>query len=238
MTWNKTIPTTGSYVVDIPTIFGDNWDAIEDITGVQHYTFTDSLSGRHKPGLTPIMSSAATSSITGTTSPSTGAIAQDSDKGIHYIYDGNSWEQINLLAHSRVIAYRNADYTITAGTTGLIPFDTESIDQLDEYNNTTYTFVAKTAGFYYIRAHASFTALGTIEVEIIVEHYNSSDILQAMPVTYRNALSVDEFHHGITLILSLASGDKIQVKVTHNRATGIVLEGGSDRNYLNIYRIC
>ena len=235
--WDKTVPVTGSYIVDIPSIFSANWTALEDITGVEHYSLADALAGRHKPGITHIMSSAATSAITGTTSPSTGAMAQDIEKGVHYIYDGNSWEQINLLAHSEVIAYRNADYTITAGTTGLIPFDTEISDTLSEYNNSTYLFTATTAGFYYIRAHASFTATGTIEVGIVVEHYDINDVLLNMPLTYKNALSADEFHHGITLILALSIGDKIKVKVTHNKATGIVLEGGSDRNFLNIYRM-
>lgn len=238
MSWNKTLPTTGSYIVDIPEIFSGNWTAIENILGEEHYTFTDVLSGRHKPGIVPVMLSAATSAITGITSPSTGAIAQDSNKGIHYIYDGDSWEQINLLAHSEVIAHRDADYTITAGATALIPFGTEDTDKLGEYNNSTYTFTAKAAGFYYIRTQASFTAIGAIEIKLIIEHYNSSNILQNILVSYKNALSTDEFHHAITSILSLTSGDKIQVKVMHNRATGIILEGGNDRNYLNIYRLC
>ena len=157
-------------------------------------------------------------------------------------FTGATWEQINLLNHSELIVYRSTDYLVTTGTTGLIPFDTEVIDRLNEYDISggpgANTFVAKAAGFYFIRVQASFTTVGRVEIGIVIEHYNSSDVLQISPVTYRNTLSTDELQHGITLILSLAIGDKIQAKITHSHTSSIVLEGGADRNFLNIYRIC
>jgi hypothetical protein len=235
--WSKTVPVTGSYIVDIPTIYGDNWNAIENILGVEHYTFTDVLSGRHKPGITPAMGSAATSAITAVTLPATGALYQDTTLGMHKVYDGSTWQQINLLAHSQVSAYRNTDYLVTTGTTAVIPFDTEQFDTLSEYDASSYVFVAKTAGFYYVRLVASFTAIGGIEIGVQIAQYNSSDALINNSTYLKYTLSADEISTGTTVLFSLSAGDKIKTWVWHNRTTSIVLEGGSDRNFIHIYRL-
>jgi hypothetical protein len=189
MAWSKTVPTTGSFIVDISSIYVGNWTAIEDMSALEHNGLTVVLSGRHKPGILPVITSTTTSGITAITDPSTGAMAQDTVLGVSNVFTGATWQQINLLNHSEVIAYRSTDYLITAGTTGLIPFDTESIDNLDEYNNTTYTFIAKAAGFYFIRAQASFTAIGAIAINMLIEQYNSSDILQTSPVTHYHLMN-------------------------------------------------
>lgn len=237
MAWNKTIPVTGSYIIDIPTIFGDNWNAIESILGIEHYTFTNSLAGRHKPGIAPIMGSTTTAAITAISSPATGALYQDTTLGLHKVYDGSVWQQINLLAHSQVSAYRNADYIVTAGTTAVIPFDTEQFDTINEYDSSSYIFTAKAAGFYYIRFATSFTAVGGIEVAIQIAQYNTSDQLITTVTSLKYTLSGDELSMGTTGLLSLSAGDKVKVWTWHNQATSIILEGGLDRNFLNIYRL-
>lgn len=237
MTWNKTVPVTGSYIVDIPSIFGNNWNALEDILGVEHYTFTSALSGRHYPGILPVMGTSATSDIAAVSLPATGALYQDITLGLHKVYDGSAWQQINLLAHSQVSAYRNADYLVTTGTTAVIPFDTEQFDILSEYSTSSYTFIAKAAGFYYIRLAVSFTTIGGIGINIQIAQYNASDQLINMSTSSKYTLSSDELSTGTTAILSLAVGDKIKILTWHNAATSIVLEGGSDRNLLNVYRL-
>lgn len=235
--WNKTVPVTGSFIVDIPSIFFNNWDAIEDVSGVQHYGLTSALSGRHSAGVIGVSLIGTTATITGNAASAQGAVAHDTTLGTSKVFS-STWGAINEKVHNLVYAYRAADYLVAASTTANVPFDTEVVDGLNEFNNTTYQFVAVGTGYHFIHAHLAFTAVGNVQVAVLIEQRNSSDVLIANPVTYRTILSSDETYQGITVILHLTAGDKIDVKISHTHTSSVVLVGGITKSFLNIYRMC
>jgi hypothetical protein len=242
MAWSKTVPVTGSYIIDIPSIFGNNWNALESILGVEHYTFTNVLSGRHCPGILPVMGALATSAITAVSLPATGALYQDTTLGVHKVYNGSTWQQINLLPHSQVSVFPYSDYLVTAGTTAILPFNTEVFDTLNEYNTSSYTFIAKAAGFYCIHILGDFAPIGGIRINLQIAQYNASDQLINMITSSKYTISSDELTMRVIGFLSLAAGDKIKTYAWHNGSSSVVSYGsslnlGSGGPILEIYRL-
>lgn len=239
MTWNKNLPTSGSEIISIPTIFGDNWAEIENILGVGHYTFTSSLSGRHKPGIGGYVHSTTTSGITALSNPATGSIAFDTTLGITKRFDGSAWVQMNLDPMSRVSVYRTGDQTIPTGITTVVGFNTETLgyDTLNEFNTTTSKFIATSASYYLIMGSFTLTcAEGGVECLMRIQHDDSSNVSLNRVHSYKYSLSTDSFNMVLLTMLSLAVGDKIYCTLTHDYSSTIVINGGADKTFLKIYK--
>jgi hypothetical protein len=237
MVWNKSVPVTGTAITSAPNIFEGNWTALEDITGEEHYTFTNALSGRHKPGEWPVFFSSTTSGITAVTSPGSGALAWDTTLGLGKIYDGTSWGQVNMLVHSRVSAYRNGDKTLTTTDEIVVPFDTETFDSLSEFSTTTYTFTTTAAGYYLIKAQLSIIpSKGGIDYDMSVKHTDAASATILQTHAYRYSMSTDEMVMEKVTLLPLSVGDRISIIIQPGTASAGVIAGGADRTFLKIYR--
>lgn len=240
MVWQKSLPTSGTEVINIPTIFGGNWAAIENILGVEHYTFTSSLSGRHKPGIGGYMYSGATSAIAALSSPATGSIAFDTTLGVAKRYDGSAWVQMNLDPMSRVSTYRTGDQTVPTSITTIVGFNTETLgyDTLNEFSITTSKFSSIATGYYLIMGSFTLTcAEGGVECLMRIQHDDSSNVSLNRVHGYKYSLSTDAFNMVLLVVLSLAVGDKIYCTLTHDYSSTIVINGGADKTFLKIYKI-
>lgn len=241
MAWTKTLPVSGTRIIDIPDVFEPNWDAIEDILGEEHYIFTNSLSGRHYPGVLSVMGTATSGDIAAVSPPVTGALYLNTSIGGHVVYDGADWKQINLLEHSEVRAYRATDYSIPYQTYDTLPFDTESYDVLGEYSTSTYTFSAKAEGYYFIKAQGYFSVPANTQVQLIIRIYNESDSLIESRIAYLPSISTDDgLYHSVSCLRYLDAGYYVKVVCWQNSAVGdqtITLSGGSTNNFFNIYRV-
>lgn len=63
MAWSSTKPISSEQIVDICGLFQAQWNAIELWQGVQHYAFSQTNSGRHRPGNTSVFCADVTSSL-------------------------------------------------------------------------------------------------------------------------------------------------------------------------------
>lgn len=236
--WDATKPTSSTNIIDIPSVFTSNYIEMENILGVEHYTMTSAASGRHKPGVTGWLSATTTSGITAISSPLTGALTLDTTIGTLKRYDATvGWTQMNLDPITRVLAYRNADYTITVGTSATIPFDTETIDTLSEFSTSTYTFQASATGYYMISTNINITPAANVDINLGLVQTNSASAQKYQSTITRIAPSIDEISIGHTWIVNTSANDKIYLVIYHSHTASMVLEGGADKSYLKIYRI-
>ena len=242
MGWNSALPTSATNIVNIPTIHGDQWFAFEQTISEEHSTFSSALSGRHKPGLTAVVSAGATSAVSGISDPASGALVWDSTLGVGKLYI-DEWTQFNNLAVSKVSVYRGLDYTIPASANELsaaipVPFDTESIDILSEYNTTTFTYSPSADGFYLFTGKISLSTVGGVGLISYFSVRSSGDVeLYRVGSIARYSLSTDECQIMSNVPLNLLAEYKVRLYVYHNHSSSVILEGGQERSFLKIHRI-
>lgn len=236
MSWNATVPTTGSLIVDISSIHTQNWTAIEDFFGREHYTFTSPLSGRHSPGIVGALYSGTTAAITGISSPASGALAFDTTLGVMKTYGvlGAQWDQFNMLPYGRVIAYQSADHAMAALSDYNVIFDTETIDSLSEHSSSPYSkFNPKAAGYYLIHINLQVQPVSYVVDSLVTLYlyYGSSGVL----FNKYSILSADAFVINRSAILYLSPSDITYFSLYSSAAAAV--KGGSTLSYLNIYRM-
>ncbi len=240
--WDTSKPVSGSNIVNIPQIHGDNWFTFEEAFSDEHYSFSSALSGLHQSGVTTVVSAGATSAVTGISSPLSGALGWGTDLGIGYLYTGE-WTQINTLPVSRILAYRNLDYTIPASANSItnavpVPFDTETKDTLSEYNISTFTFTPTADGLYLFTAKFEISTIGGVSVVTYFSIRDSSDIeLYYLGTTARFTLSTDPQPIRSNTIINLLGGYKVRMYIYHNYSSSVILEGGSTVSFLGIHRM-
>ena len=235
--WNATIPNTGSNMVDTPWIYGNNWLCIDAELGLQHYDFTHPTSGQHLPGEWPAVASGTTAAITATSSPACGAIASDITDGTHRIYYSSQWQQVNMLPHSCVIAYRSLDYVVPYGVS-TVPFDTPITNTINDYNMLTYTFTAMSDGYYNFVVNMNIVAAGGVGLNLAFNQYGSSGNLKLCDTRYFEAMSTDIIHLMTDETYFMSAGDYAYISVNNTQQLYTVkLSGGPSYNYLGIYRI-
>lgn len=242
MAWDKSVPTSATSIASIPSIFQANWTVCENIQGVQHYTYTSSLSGRHKPGITPFLYANSTTNINNLTAMQSGAIAYDTTIGLLKRYDGSAWVQVNLDPMGHALVYRNGDQTITSAAADdvytAIQYNTESADPLSAFNTSTYKFVAPTNGYYAVfpRVVVTPTEGGTLfRCPTVVS--TSADVLVSLSIVYQYSLSTDSIVLGVPLLFYMGATNYLQVGINHDNTVSQVVEGGSDLTSLKIYKI-
>jgi len=243
MVWNKTVPTSATYIINIPGVFHPNWTLCEDIKGVQHYTYTSSLSGRHKPGITGIIYANTTSNIAGLTSPQSGALAYDTTLGLLKRYNGSAWVQANLDPMAHTLAYRNGDQTI--GKTDdptvftLLEYNTETKDPLGCFSTFLSRFTPKTNGYYLIvpRVVVTPTAGGILFRIAASIKITGASTTVGSSIFYQYCLSTDSLRLGEPLVFYIETTQYLEIGINHDSETSQVVEGGSDFTTLSIYKI-
>lgn len=239
MTWNKTIPTTGSYIVDIPDIFVPNWYAIEDILGEEHYDFTSALSGRHKPGLLAAIYTGPTCAITAIDSPVSGSLAFDETEACLRVFDStDSWLLSSQWPSTRVLVSLSADQAIVTDTNTVIEFDIEEEDVLGEFDNSSsFSFSPCADGFFIVTSCISFIGAGGTSLTYTLYQDNSTDVNKNKIAHSTVLMDSNRRTFRTSSIVYATAGDKIYFKVAHNRGTDCTVEGGSDRTLFKVQRL-
>jgi hypothetical protein len=246
MAWSTSLPVSSTLIADIPTIHKSNWAVIEDAIGREHYGFSSSLSGKHNASAVPVLCAGTTEVINNISSPATGALAWDTTLGIGKVYLG-SWNQINMLAMSRVDTYRSSNYTLVHGhdlsaNAVAVPFNTEVKDTLSEYNTSTYIFTSvASSGYYLVQATLclSVTAGYYNKISTYISVLNSSGIEQyqdSWGVIYN--IGSNEFSTSCVGMVYLPAGYKIKIMIYDNAtANRVTIKGGQAKTFLKIHRI-
>ena len=153
--WQPALPVSGTKMVDFPAIATGNWDHLEDVINVEHYAMDSSLSGQHRPGKVAAVYVGPTASIGGLTSPTTGALAYDTDLGHYKWYNGNTWENLSdRFKYSAVSVYCSSDQTLSYATVCTAALTNEEFDVLSEWDGTYghRSMQISASGFYLISA--------------------------------------------------------------------------------------
>lgn len=243
MVWNKTVPTSSTYIIDIPSIFQANYTEAEDIMGVEHYTYSSALSGRHKPGILEAVYVGTTVQIAALTGCMDGAISLDSTLGAMKIYNGaaSAWKQLNLDPYPIVDVYRTGDQTVASAAAGTyvgIIFNTEIVDSMSAFNSTLGKFVSPASGYYLIRSQVSFTGSeGGVGIRIACLLYNSGGTLQYSPIAYYSTLDTSPVTLEASLLLSIPKDSYIIMSIWHDSTSSQTIDGGQDCTWLKIYKL-
>jgi len=241
--WNSTIPTTATNIIDIPILFPANWQAFENILGLEHYTFSYSTSGRHLPGRTCVLSSGATSGISGISpAGNNGATAFDEYLGQFRLYTAGEWTYVSSLPQTSIKAWNGgADQNIPPSG-AVVRYDVaqdylQNWGGVSEFNETTYVFTPSGDGYFLLETQLCIIGIGGIVVTTKFVHTNADDEqLNLLTSSYmlgdNNRTTVR--NHGI---LPMSAGDKFYVFVSHNRTMNIVIDAGQERTFLKIKRL-
>lgn len=108
MGWQPTLPVPATKIKEGPGIFLGNFEAIENWTEIEHYNFTNTLSGKHKPGecaIIAIVASAEREALTDVPC----AIAYDTEWSSFFYNDGAAWNNIGgaIDTGTRMIFYQD-----------------------------------------------------------------------------------------------------------------------------------
>jgi hypothetical protein len=128
--------------------------------------------------------------------------------------------------------------SIPSGSDTTVVYDTESYDDLGEYNNTTGIFTAKYAGRYIVSCGIYFPTTSSWsagnQVVLIIEKQGTS-IYRAQKHAERSA----SYRLGKNLsgTVELAVGETIQISAYQNSGSTLSVEASGNYNYITIDRI-
>lgn len=165
MTWDTQKPNTANTIAEIPTICQDNFDCIEDIIGIEHYTFTTTgTSGVHKAGTVGAIFIDASSGIAALTNPPWGAMAFDKTENQLVYYDGATRDWIGIGSTDTDWSFASvalsSDLDIGAGS--VLLFDQIVFDTREEYDPSTGRFTARASGYYLVNTQIGNIASGDV----------------------------------------------------------------------------
>jgi len=149
-----------------------------------------------------------------------------------------AWKELSYdLPMSRVRAYMTSDQSLAIGATAVLGIDTETFDQLSEFNTTTHLFCANSEGYYLTHAQCTLRAVGgavstfaiSVSGEYGVEKIRSRDV--------HTAESTDRFSREILAIYHLLPRECLSCDISNTSLSGMIIDGGSERTFLCVYRL-
>lgn len=141
---------------------------------------------------------------------------------------------------SRAIAERSTSQSITSASWQTLVYNTETEDNLGEYNDTTGVFTCGAAGFYQVSAHIRFEATSDFDVtetaamriKVGASTYYQLDGFEmaASPTTWLGDL-------GGSRLVEAAASDTIEIQVIQSSGATIGLLTSAETNWVSIVRV-
>lgn len=203
-----------------------NWEIIEDWWATEHGGIASATSGAHAIGRTGAMLTGTTATITGLSSPGTGALALNTTVGEMELYRWDSvnssagWDGITDIYFSRLkdgfgaqdIAV-GASAQLVAAPTGL----SGTYDGLSEW--ASYKFTVRGAGYYLISVKLVWPATSSEYSKGMAIYKNGSAICRKG--LYGSAILTMELND----VPLLAATDYIQVYAWHGHGVAVEIMG-------------
>ncbi len=211
MGWNKTIPTSGSLVASLSSIFEDNWSATDSVLSKEHNSLSTSISGRHLAGKSGILFKGTSAEIAAITSPETGALAQDTDKGQIYRYTGTAWSNMGSEDFCFSMVLYNPPTDIYTYETTVTSINTTYCDLLSEFSSGI--FYPKSIPSMYMANILSFWHIPVSSIPVSVGLYGiiggvtSTIQMGTLDNNTRYTNAYDQDYQCSKLITFSASGD-------------------------------
>jgi hypothetical protein len=236
-TWLKDRPGDKDSFATTPQIAQDNFDAIEDIFGQEHYTLNESLCGTHVPGIMGVAASATTVEIATLTLPGSGAIAWDTTVGSWKRNWVDTWAVPGSATKwSRTRAYLGANQSLPADTPTQIQFNTEDYDSMNEFASNTFT--ALDTGYYLVVASwcaSGEAAAGTSQSLGIVLLKTDAVEASATRAVYEIGTETDVTIKMVEIV-ALNAGATLKVQAYKSGIADIII-AGSDKTFVAVHRL-
>ncbi len=235
-TWLKDRPgDKDSFATTVP-IVQDNLDAIEDLFGQEHNTFSETACGTHISGVMGVVASASTVGILTLTSPGTGAVAWDTTVGSWKRYWGDTWAVPGSATKwSRCRAYANSNQELALETLTNVTFSTEDYDSLNEFAGNTFT--ALDAGYYLAVASISISGQAVGEAPSLGLALLKSGTIEASASKGLQQPGVEtDVSILIVAVVQLSIGSTLTVQAYKTKTADTII-AGTDKTYLAIHRL-
>jgi hypothetical protein len=158
-TWDKTLPTTGTEIVDIPLVHSNNWLALESAIATGHEGMDSASAGMHLAGKIPVLYKGTSAEILALSNVPSGAMAWDENKGAIRVFpDWKFFSEASPTSH--VIAYLSVPLCSGVLPTVNVLYDTELLDSLGEFNSGVFT--PKASGLFRVEATAAARPYTTV----------------------------------------------------------------------------
>jgi hypothetical protein len=224
MTWNKVYPLTTTNICASVTQTQANFAAIESVMSAEHGSYFSALSGTHLYGRCSVMFSGTYSAIKALTgsSPTTGALAFDTECGVCRIYDGETWPRISAAYFSRLHAYTSTAQSIPATTWTSLTLTTESYDSLAEFTVTTGVITIANAGWYLIVGTITWPTETSTEYQKAAGIYVGSS-RKTSSISYGKEVRETE----VADIINLSASSTITLRAYHSYTSNISIVGAN-----------
>ena len=145
-------------------------------------------------------------------------------------------EKMGDSTFSRARAYLSGgDQTINDSTLTLVHLNTESYDNLGEFDSTTnYRFTATTAGYYLVCTQVFIQSLPDASRAVSYVYKNGSTIMVQTTITSGNT---NNQTISSSDVIYLAANDYIDLRAWHNGGSSLVI-GEYERNtYMAVHKL-
>ena len=222
MAWNETYPLSSTIMSSSTEQIRTNWEIINSWWGVQHQTFSNTASGKHKRGTSGVLLVGTTAAIAAVSAPGTGSTAYNTDKGELEIYRSSTigWQRATYNKFSRLrTEFASAAIPNTAWTavTASAASPTLDYDGLSEFSAGTVTM--KGPGYYWIQGTVTWPKETTNYYKAIGIYVNGSVVAVASKYgKYTRTVRTQTIN-------LLAANDLVTIKVYQNSGASVTIDG-------------
>ena len=147
--------------------------------------------------------------------------------------------QVSITGASRMRATRATAQSVGSSAQTIVQYNTETFDNLDEYDNATnYRFTAKEAGYYSISASLLSASVAWDAGEIWQISVCKNGVLNAQGTrTQADAAITTYMQSQINDMIYLAVNDYIDIRVFHNQGAAVNTYNDATYNYFSVHRL-
>ncbi|KJD35570.1 hypothetical protein PW52_07365 [Tamlana sedimentorum] len=132
----------------------------------------------------------------------------------------------------------NILHVILLGAPETIKYDTETIDNNNEFDTTTHTFTAKQDGIYAVNAQIKISSLISVSTNFGIGIYKNGVLIAEEEYlnVHTGAFSVSSPIRKVSTVIDLVTGDEITFKLSSSIAS-VDLLGNQTESFFTIYQL-
>jgi hypothetical protein len=155
-------------------------------------------------------------------------------KGVE-VFELHNEGVLTLAKQAGARAYLNSNQTLATDTLAVVNLAAENFDRQEEFNTSTYKYVAKRAGLYLVTAEVTYSDLSDQKGGCAIILLNGGIYL--ILSTYLSSSVAAYLCPVCTDIVQLAVNDYIQLGAYHTKGSNATILAGSNRTFLAIMKI-
>lgn len=154
--------------------------------------------------------------------------------GTHTMYADRA--RLSAAPVSCRVYQSSASVAVSSGSPQQVDFDSESFDNVDNFDTSADEFTAPEDGNYLVQGQAGVQSLGNGKfVQAMI--YKNSSLFQLGPRNYNHSGGTDDVLSSVVSVVSLVEGDTISLYVEHDEGSNLNLIEGEDGSNLNVQKM-